>query len=488
MGEATSNHLKVAIKTVVQGNTEYLEREFAVLMELSHPNIVRVYDCFEFDGKLHFAMELVRGSSLGTFLERHAGRCDGDVASVFLQLMDALDYLHEKKIIHAELQPGNILVTESNELRLIDFEHCHRLDKSEPALVPPGTVMGTPKYMSPEHVLGTQLQPESDHFVVGLLLLEHLHGQHPLAGASVGGMLHALAMLDHKTVAVWLRDIDEPLKAALEQLLAPSPDHRRSGWERLRAYLSSSSRHSSSMASHNTSVPRPGVEREVVGAEVKASHPKRVSTRKHIILFLAAKPIGADRFALDREARAIHMELERSGYRDHFEFETRWAVEPLDLLRELRKLKPAVVHFSGRRDRSVGDGDRAEQPDGLCFQGSDDRAQVVSTAAIAETFGAAGASVQLVVLIACYTDAQAEALLAHVDCVVGVGSGITDEAARSFVIGFYGGLAEREPVAVAYRQGRAAISLEGLTDGERPRLMIRTGVDANRLVLAIDPP
>ena len=75
--------------------------------------------------------------------------------------------------------------------------------------------------------------------------------------------------------------------------------------------------------------------------------PPRPSMKKHTILFLAANPSGTDRLALDREARAIHMELEHSGYRDCFELVTRWAAEPLDLLRELRKLKPTVVHFSG---------------------------------------------------------------------------------------------------------------------------------------------
>src|SRR6185369_6698615 len=68
---------------------------------------------------------------------------------------------------------------------------------------------------------------------------------------------------------------------------------------------------------------------------------------KHTILFLAANPLGTDRLALDSEARAIQVELERSGFRDRFELVTRWAAEPLDLLRELRKLKPTVVHFSG---------------------------------------------------------------------------------------------------------------------------------------------
>src|SRR5215468_7731675 len=73
----------------------------------------------------------------------------------------------------------------------------------------------------------------------------------------------------------------------------------------------------------------------------------RWSLSKHIILFLAASPLGTTELALGREARAIQEELERSGQRDRFEFVTRWAVQPLDLIRELRKLKPTVVHFSG---------------------------------------------------------------------------------------------------------------------------------------------
>jgi hypothetical protein len=226
--------------------------------------------------------------------------------------------------------------------------------------------------------------------------------------------------------------------------------------------------------------------------------------KKHTILFLAANPTGADPLALGEEARAIQVELERSGYRDCFELETRWAVQPLDLLRELRKLKPTVVHFSGHGGLSpVGTGATGRTPSrhvvattgtndhepqrGLFFQGPDGRAQVVTAQALRETFGAAGSSVKLVVLSACYSDLQAEALRAHVDFVVGMSAAIVDDAARNFAIGFYGGLGERESIAAAFRQGCAAISLEGLRDSDRPQLRIRDGINADQLVLAADP-
>jgi hypothetical protein len=224
---------------------------------------------------------------------------------------------------------------------------------------------------------------------------------------------------------------------------------------------------------------------------------------KHTILFLAANPLGTDRLGLDREARAIQVELERSGFRDRFELVTRWAAEPLDLLRELRKLKPTVVHFSGHGSRG---GDRTRDPaagphrdavepgaaesepdEGLLFQGADGQPQRVSTAALQDTFDAAGSSVKLVVLSACYSEPQAAALLGLVDCVVGIRGSIRDDAARSFAIGFYGGLGDRESVAAAYKQGCAAIRLQGLPDAGLPQLETRRGVDAARLILASLP-
>jgi nucleoside phosphorylase len=225
---------------------------------------------------------------------------------------------------------------------------------------------------------------------------------------------------------------------------------------------------------------------------------------KHTILFLAANPLGTDRLALDREARAIHDEIERSGFRDSFALETRWAAEPLDLLRELRKLKPTVVHFSGHgasdvagarraasgphRDVVVEDSPADPAQHGLYFQGPDGRPQLVSAEALAQVFEAAGSSVKLVILSACYTDQQAAALVAHVDCVIGMRGSIRDDAARGFAIGFYGGLGERESVGAAYKQGCAAIGLEGTPRADRPQLKIRHGVDAAKLILVSAPP
>src|SRR5262245_36284617 len=179
----------------------------------------------------------------------------------------------------------------------------------------------------------------------------------------------------------------------------------------------------------------------VLKQPMKQPSQARAATRKHVILFLAANPRDTGRLTLDQEARSIHLELKRSGYRDRFEFVTRWAAEPLDLLRELRELRPTIVHFSGHGVPTVGTADRGwgrdiaadvppeDEPSGVMFDSASGRSQLVTPEAIARTFGAVDTPVRLVVLNACYTVAVAEALRGYVDCVVGMTGAIHHDAA-----------------------------------------------------------
>jgi hypothetical protein len=189
-------------------------------------------------------------------------------------------------------------------------------------------------------------------------------------------------------------------------------------------------------------------------------------------LFLALDQSGSGRSGLDREVSAIQRELELSGRRDYFQVETRWAAEPLDVLRELRKLRPTVVHL-------VGHG----ASDGLRFQAADGRPQPITVEALGEAFGAAGESVKLVVLRSGYSEAHTEMLSLYIDCVVWLGIEMHPEASRVFAVGFYGGLCECEPVSAAHQQGQAALALVGLTEAQRPQLKVRDGIDAHRVIL-----
>jgi tetratricopeptide (TPR) repeat protein len=228
---------------------------------------------------------------------------------------------------------------------------------------------------------------------------------------------------------------------------------------------------------------------------------------QHTILLLAANPAEMPRLNVDDEARDIRIALQQKGHGDAFKLEVWPAARPLDLLDGLGTLTPTVVHFSGhggrgedRRPvgarRDVGEptsGDHGAMAShdaerhGLFFQGPNGQPQFVSAAAIGAAFAAAGSSVKLVVLNACYSELLADALLPHISCVVGVAGAIGDASARQFSVGFYGGLGQRRSVVQAFAEGRAAILLDDLPDHDRPQLRVRAGVDARELVVAAMP-
>src|SRR5262245_17376839 len=136
-----------------------------------------------------------------------------------------------------------------------------------------------------------------------------------------------------------------------------------------------------------------------------------------------AKRSHDDPFDVFLQARAIQGELERSGYRDRFAFETRWAAQPLDLLRDMVKRKPTVVHVCGGRLKEGG----GEPTAGVYVQGADGSAQLVPGEALADAFESVG-SVKLVILDACYSEHYADAIAAHIDCVIGMTGGTVDQA------------------------------------------------------------
>jgi hypothetical protein len=204
--------------------------------------------------------------------------------------------------------------------------------------------------------------------------------------------------------------------------------------------------------------------------ETRPSHP---APRKHTILFLASNPLELREIALAREARDIQDELRRTEHRDRFDFQTRWAAQPFDLLREIRQLKPTILHFSGHGGQA-----------GLRLENSDGSSQVISREAIAKTIEAAGPSIQVVVLNACNSESHAKELSAYVKCVVGMAGAINDSSAKSFAAGFYGGLGDGASVQAAYEQGCAAIQLESASGADQPKLEVQPGINPSKEFLA----
>lgn len=195
--------------------------------------------------------------------------------------------------------------------------------------------------------------------------------------------------------------------------------------------------------------------------------------RKIKILFLAANPTHTERLALGDEAREIIAKIRASEHRDSLELITRWATTPDDLLQALNEHRPHIVHFSGHGTGST-----------LTFTGPGGEPKPVSTEALAKTFRVLADNIRVVVLNACYSRAQAEALARHIDCVVGMTNAMVDgAAANAFAAWFYGAIGFGCSVKNAFDQGCAALGMEWRLESVRPELLVRDGVDADSIRL-----
>lgn len=181
------------------------------------------------------------------------------------------------------------------------------------------------------------------------------------------------------------------------------------------------------------------------------------------ILLLAANPVNTYKLRLDEEVRDIYEALERAKMRDQFEIIPQWAVCSNDLLHALVKHKPQIVHFSGH-----GAGDQ-----GLALEDDSGQTQLVSTEVLTQLFKLLKEKINCVLLNACYSEAQAEAIHQHIDYVIGMNQAIGDRAAIKFAGAFYQGLGNELSIEDAYELGRIAIQLAGIPESLTPILKIR---------------
>ncbi|KYC39857.1 ATPase [Scytonema hofmannii PCC 7110] len=181
------------------------------------------------------------------------------------------------------------------------------------------------------------------------------------------------------------------------------------------------------------------------------------------ILILTANPKDTDNLRLNDEVREIQMGLERARRRDKFEIISRWAVRPDDLRRALLDYEPQIVHFSGH-----GAGTQ-----GLVLENSDGMMQLVSASSLARLFKLFQNKVECVLLNACYSEVQAEAICQHIDYVIGMNQAIGDRAAIDFAVGFYDALGAGRSLEDAFEFGRIAIDLESLPESATPTLKKR---------------
>ena len=180
---------------------------------------------------------------------------------------------------------------------------------------------------------------------------------------------------------------------------------------------------------------------------------------KITILFLAANPIDTPVLKLDEEVRAIDQALRLSRYRDYFLLEQHWALRLEDLQEILLRCRPVIVHFSGH----------GTDTNRLMLKDNTGRGYALLPGTLDDLFSLLRENIRCVVLNACYSKRQAEAIACHVDCVVGMSRSIHDLAAMRFSSAFYQALGYGKDIKTAFKLGR--LNIEAAGDRRMPRLM-----------------
>jgi hypothetical protein len=181
------------------------------------------------------------------------------------------------------------------------------------------------------------------------------------------------------------------------------------------------------------------------------------------ILILAANPKGTSRLRLDEEVRAIHQGLRMAEQRDQFELHQRWAITNRDLSQALLDVKPQILHFCGH-----GTG-----VDGLTIEDEGGQAHLLPTQVLGDLLALFQHCLECVVLNACYSEVQAEAISQNIGYVIGMSQAIGDRAAISFAIGFYDALGGGRSYSDAYRFGCIAIAGEQIPEELTPQIKVK---------------
>src|SRR3954452_8003282 len=162
---------------------ERFRREAQAAANLSHPNIVSVYDWGEEEGTYFIVMEYVDGRTLSAMLREEGPLLPDRAAGIGADVAAALAFAHRNQVIHRDVKPGNVIITNDGLVKVTDFGIA-RAANSDENLTQTGAVMGTATYFSPEQAQGNKVDGRSDEYSLGVVLYEMVAGPPPFQGVN----------------------------------------------------------------------------------------------------------------------------------------------------------------------------------------------------------------------------------------------------------------------------------------------------------------
>jgi len=212
----------VVVKIAPAGSADFdrarFENETLLLASLRHPGLVTLYDADTVGDRAYFVMQYVPGGSLAARITEGALPPEA-TRQIGLALAEALAYLHEHRVIHRDLKPGNVLLGEDGDVFVADFGIARTIDSAR--MTSADLIIGTPAYLAPEQARGGEITPACDLYSLGLILLECLTGRREYSGTPLEA---AMARLHRSPVVP--PDLPHPWPRLLTALTATQPEDR----------------------------------------------------------------------------------------------------------------------------------------------------------------------------------------------------------------------------------------------------------------------
>ena len=224
---------KVALKVLkpelaaVVGAERFLA-EIKTTANLTHPHILPLHDSGEADGFLFYVMPHIEGESLRERIDREKQLGVDDAVAITQKVAGALDYAHKHGVVHRDIKPGNILLSEQGEPLVADFGIALAVAQAGAGrITETGLSLGTPHYMSPEQAAGDRdVDPRSDVYALGCVLYEMLAGQPPFSASTAQAVLVQILTIDAPSITMMRRTVSPNVGAALAKSLEKLPADR----------------------------------------------------------------------------------------------------------------------------------------------------------------------------------------------------------------------------------------------------------------------
>ena len=223
----------VAIKTINteeaghEGMAEYEARfytEAKAAGGLNHPNIIIIYDIGKSGHLVYMAMEYIEGRELRELLAQGQPLAVVQAVDVAAQVAEGLAYAHQHQVVHRDIKPANIMITPQGRAKIADFGIA-RMRSSE-TRTQTGVILGSPKYISPEQVVGKRADHRSDIFSLGIILYECLTGATPFNGEGLSALMYQITNHDPAPPSSANPQVPVMLDYIIAKVLAKSPEAR----------------------------------------------------------------------------------------------------------------------------------------------------------------------------------------------------------------------------------------------------------------------